>query len=86
MRFYFMFCCLGYLASNLPCEGVHKLFNAVVSEDRGVEEELCVGKVIPVNEEAVRHQGVPVVKVAELKGDTVPVLERGVEQESGIKL
>lgn len=55
-------------------------------EHRRVEEELWVGELVPVDEEAVRHQGVPVVQVAELQSDAVPVLERGVKQEGRVKL
>lgn len=75
-----------YLSSNLPREGVHQLLDAVVRENRSVEEELRVRQFISVNKEAVRHQRVPVVELAELQRDTVPILEVGVKQQGGIKL
>lgn len=75
-----------YLACNLPREGVHQLLNAVVGEHGVVEEELLVRQLVSVDEEAVGHQGVPVVQLTELQSDAVPVLEAGVEQQGGIKL
>lgn len=75
-----------YLASSLSREGIHQLVHAVVCKNRSVEEELCVRHFISVNKEAVRHQGVPVIELAELKSDTVPILELGVEQQGRIKL
>lgn len=75
-----------YLASSLPGEGVHQLLNAVVCENRRVEDELRVRQFISINEEAVWHQRVPVVELAELQSDTVAILEVGVKEQGGIKL
>lgn len=74
-----------YLASILPRERVHQLLNAVVRENRRVEEELPVRQLISIDKEAVRHQGVPVVELAELQRNAVPVLELGAKQQWGIK-
>lgn len=41
---------------------------------------------ISINEEAVRHQWVPVVEVAELQSDAVAVLETLIEKQGGIEL
>lgn len=46
-----------------------------MQKQRGVEGETRVRNVIPIHMEAVRHQRVPVVQVAELEGDTIAVLE-----------
>lgn len=75
-----------YLASDLPGEGVHNLLNAVVCEDGRVVDELLVRQLVSVNDEAVRHQRVPVVEVAELQSDAVPVLEVGIEEQGRIEL
>lgn len=76
---------VSHLAGNLTSESVHQLLNAVVCEDRRVEKELWVWQFVSVNEEAVRHQRVPVVELAELQGDAVAVLELWVEQQGWIK-
>jgi len=75
-----------YLASNLPREGIHHLLHAVVCENRRVEKELCVCELVSVYMEAVRHQRVPVVELAELQRDAVAILEVTVEQQRGVKL
>lgn len=75
-----------YLASDLSGEGVHNLLNAVVCEDGGVVQELLVRQLVSIDDEAVRHQRVPVVEVGELQGDTVPVLEVGIKEQGGIEL
>ncbi len=85
-KYHFTPSAVCYLASSLPTEGIHQLFNAVMCENRSVEEELRVEQFISVYEEAVGHQGVPVVELAELQRDTVTVLELGVKQQGGIKL
>lgn len=74
-----------YLASRLPREGIHHLFNAIVCENRCVEEELFIRQFVSINKEAVGHQSMPVVELAELQRDTVPILEVGVKQQRGIK-
>ena len=81
----FLLLFFSYLASNLPRESIHQLLNAIVSENRSVEEELCVRQFISVNKEAVGHQWVPVVELAEFQSDTVPILEVWVKQQGGIK-
>lgn len=58
----------------------------MVCEDRRVEQELCVRKLLSVYVEAVGHQRVPVVELAELQRDAVPVLEMRVKQQGGVKL
>lgn len=70
---------VSYLASSLPREGIHQLLDAVVCQNSRVEEELYIGDLISINEEAVRHEWVPVVELAELQGDAIPVLEAGVK-------
>lgn len=75
-----------YLSGRLPRKCVHQLFYAVVQKQRGVEGETRVRNVIPIHMEAVRHQRVPVVQVAELEGDTIAVLEALAEEQRGIKL
>lgn len=75
-----------YLASDLPGEGVHNLLNAVVCEDGGVVEKLLVRQLVSVDDKGVGHQRVPVVEVAELQSDAVPVLEVGIEEQGGIEL
>lgn len=75
-----------YLAGDLAGEGIHQLFHAVVSENGRVEQEVFVRQLISVYVEAVGHQRVPVVQLAELQRDAVPVLELGVEQQRGVEL
>lgn len=75
-----------YLASDLPGEGGHNLLDAVVREDGGVVEELLVRQLVSVDDEAVGHERVPVVEVAELQSDAVPVLEVGIEEQGGVEL
>lgn len=75
-----------YLASSLPGEGVHHLINAVVCENGGVVEELLVRVLVAINHKAVRHQRVPVVELAELQSDAVPVLEVGIKEQGGVEL
>lgn len=64
-----------YLAGRLPREGLHHFIRAIVKEEWSVVEELFIWHRIAINEESVRHQWVPVVKLAELQSDAVPVLE-----------
>ena len=75
-----------YLSGNLPSETIHQLLDAVVCEDRRVEDELWVRQLVSINKEAVGHQGVPVVELAELQSNAVAVLKLGVKQHGGIKL
>lgn len=55
-------------------------------EEGAVVDELRVRDVLPVDEEAVRHERVPVVEVGELQSDAVAVLETCVEEQGGIEL
>lgn len=55
-------------------------------EEGGVVHKLGVRDVISINEEAVRHQWVPVVEVAELQSDAVAVLETLIEKQRGVEL
>lgn len=55
-------------------------------EDGGVVKKLGVRDIIAINEEAVRHQWVPVVEVAELQSNAVAVLEMLIEKQRGIEL
>lgn len=79
-------CVVCYLPSNLPGEGIHERLHAVVRQNRRVEEELFVWQLVPIYYEAVGHQRVPVVELAELQSDTVAVLEVRAEQQGGIEL
>lgn len=49
-------------------------------------EKPGVWDVVSIDEEAVRHQGVPVVKVDKLHSDAIAVLELLFEEQGGIKL
>lgn len=75
-----------YLASGLPREGLHHFIYAIVHEEWSVVEELPMRHFVAINEETVRYQGVPVVKLAELQRDAVTILELGVKQHYGVKL
>lgn len=75
-----------YLASSLPGEGFHHLIDAVVHENGGVVDELLVRELVAVNHKAVGHQRVPVVELAELQSDAVPVLEVGIKEQGGVEL
>lgn len=77
---------IRYLASDLPGEGVYNLLNAIVCEDGGVVDELLVWQLVSIDDEAVGHQRVPVVEVAELQRDTIAVLEVGIEEQGRIEL
>lgn len=55
-------------------------------EDGTIVEKLGVWDVISINEEAVGHQGVPVVKLDKLLSDAVTVLELLFEEQGGIEL
>lgn len=57
-----------------------------MQEDGRVVHELRVRDFFPVNEEAVGHQWVPVVQVAELQSDAVAVLETLTEEQGGVEL
>lgn len=70
----------------MPRERVHQLVNAVVREDGRVKEKLRVRHFISIYEEAVRHQRMPVVQLAELQCDSVSILEGSVKQQRWIKL
>lgn len=76
---------LGYLSCRLSGESIHQFLHPVMHDDGGVVDELGVGDIVSINEEAVRHQWVPVVKVAELQSDAVTVLDALIEKQRGIE-
>lgn len=55
-------------------------------QDGGVVQKLGVRDFFSVDEEAVRHEWVPVVEVGELQGDAVSVLEAHSEEQGGVVL
>ena len=55
-------------------------------EDGGVEEELGICHLVSADQEAVGHEGVPVVQLRELQRDAVPVLEVRLEEQRGVEL
>lgn len=57
-----------------------------MDEEGIVVEKLGVWDVVSINEEAVGHQGVPVVKVDKLHSDAIAVVELLFEEQGGIKL
>lgn len=57
-----------------------------MKEYRGVVNKLGVRDLVPADREAVGHQRVPVVELAELQGDAVAVLELRPEEQRGIEL
>ena len=77
---------LHYLSCSLSRESIHQLLHPVVHEHGGVIQELGVGDFLSVDEEAVGHQRVPVVEMAELHGDAVIVLKTHIEEQGGIEL
>lgn len=76
---------IGYLSCRLSRESIHQFLHPVMHDDGGVVQELGVGDIVSINEEAVRHQWVPVVKVAELQSDAVTVLDTLIEKQRGIE-
>ncbi len=77
---------LIYLSCRLSREGIHQFLHPVVHEERGVVKKLGVRDFISVDVEAVRHQRVPVVEVAELQSDAVAVLETRIEEQGRVEL
>lgn len=77
---------LGYLSSRLSRKGIHQFLHPVVDKEGIVVEKLGVWDVFFIDKEAVRHQGVPVVKVDKLHSNAIAVLELLFEEQGGIKL
>lgn len=57
-----------------------------MQEDGGVVHKLGEGDLVSVDEEAVGHQRVPVVELAELQSDAVAVLETLAKEQRRIEL
>lgn len=56
-----------------------------MSEYGGVEHEISVGDLSSINEEAVRHERMPMVKLIKLHSNAVLVLELGTEEQCRVK-
>lgn len=56
-----------------------------MSQNGGVEHEPIIGNLSSINEEAVGHEWMPVIKLIKLHGNSVLVLEFGAEEQGWIK-
>ena len=77
---------MGYLSRPLSGKRIHYFLHPIVCEDGTVEQKVGGCDFVSIDEVAVGQQGVPVVKVVELQGDAVTVLELLGEEQSGIEL
>lgn len=75
-----------YPSCYLLGKGLHQCLHAVVHEHGGVVEELLVAVLLPLDDEGVGHQPVPVIELVELHRDAIPVLELGPKQQLGVEL
>lgn len=75
-----------YPSCNLLGKGLHQRLHTVVHEHGGVVEELLVAVLLPLDDEGVGHQPVPVIELVELHRDAIPILELCPKQQLGVEL
>lgn len=75
-----------YPSCNLLGKGLHQCLHTVVHEHGGVVEELLIAVLLPLDDEGVGHQPMPVIELVELHRDAIPVLELCPKQQFGVEL